>query len=117
MILYIYPKCSTCQKALKFLNEKNISFTFTIRNIKEHPPSLDELEKMLEYQEGHVKKLFNTSGELYRQLNLSEKLADLTISDALNLLNQNGMLVKRPFFIGHHFGLIGFNEEKWNQAL
>lgn len=96
------------------MNEKNISFTFTIRNIKEDPPTIEELEKMLEYQDGNIKKLFNTSGELYREWKLSEKLTTLSVSDTLNLLNQNGMLVKRPFLLGDHFGLIGFNEEKWN---
>jgi len=112
MRVYIYSKCSTCQKALKFLAQKKIPFTKV--EITVETPSLSELNKMLEFQGGNVKKLFNTSGQLYKQWLLAEKLSKMPLEEALKLLNQNGMLVKRPFLIDKQIGLLGFNEKEWS---
>lgn len=113
MKLYIYPKCSTCQKALRFLEKKNLRVE--IVEIQKQPPSVEELTLMLTYQKGSLKKLFNTSGIQYREKNLSQKLPQMSVPDALELLSQNGMLVKRPFLLGENFGLLGFNESEWSQ--
>lgn len=115
MIIYVYSKCSTCQKALNFLKRKNIPFTQ--KEITETPPTLSELEKMLKYSHGNLKKLFNTSGLLYREMQLTEKLKTMSEKDALMLLSKHGMLVKRPFFIGNGFGLLGFNEAEWTKMM
>jgi arsenate reductase len=109
--LYIYSKCSTCQKAVRFLQQHN--WEFTTQEITTSPPGIAELERMLAYYEGNIKKLFNTSGLLYRSMNLSEKLPSLSQKEALALLHSNGMLIKRPFLIGDTFGRVGFNEKQW----
>lgn len=109
--LYIYSKCSTCQNALKFLERKNVSFVR--KEIVETPPSVEELRTMLNYMGGNLKKIFNTSGQLYREMQLTEKLASMSEEDALLLLSQHGMLVKRPFLLGNDFGLLGFKETEW----
>ncbi|CUI16121.1 putative arsenate reductase [Candidatus Protochlamydia naegleriophila] len=115
MIIYVYSKCSTCQKALSFLTQKKIAFTR--REITETPPSLQELQTMLDYKEGDIKKLFNSSGQLYREWQLSEKLKSLSSDEALTLLSQHGMLVKRPFLLGEGIGLTGFNEKEWESLV
>jgi arsenate reductase (glutaredoxin) len=117
MIVYIYSKCSTCQKALRFLENNKIEESITVREITKTPPSIEELKRMLKFQNENLKKLFNTSGQLYRELQLNEKLKDMTIDEALTLLNTHGMLVKRPFLIGKDFGLTGFKEGEWKNAL
>lgn len=115
MNLYIYSKCSTCQKALRFLEKLKLSYT--TKEITEEPPTLQELHRMLKFQNGNLKKLFNTSGQLYREWHLNEKLNDMPLNDALTLLNENGMLVKRPFLLGKDFGVTGFNEAEWLKIL
>jgi arsenate reductase (glutaredoxin) len=115
VIVYGYRKCSTCQKALRFLERKNI--VFIRKEINETPPSLQELKIMLVYVKGNIKKLFNSSGQLYREWQLGEKLKEMPVADALVLLSQHGMLVKRPFVLGEGFGLLGFKEEEWNRIL
>lgn len=116
---YEYSKCSTCQKALKYLSGQNINFEKIA--IVDHPPTLSELKKMLLFlkNEGKTfKNLFNTSGVLYRELNISEQLKNgLTESEALKLLSQNGKLIKRPFLLGPDFGIVGFNETTWKMLL
>lgn len=114
-VIYIYSKCSTCQKALKFLAKSKEKFI--IKEIKEEPPSLEELKRMLDFQQGNLKKLFNTSGMLYREMHLTEKLKEMPQRDALKLLSTHGMLVKRPFLIGDNFGTTGFNEKEWSALL
>lgn len=109
--VYVYEKCSACKKAITFLRERNISFEK--KEIKETPPSLKELEKMLEYFE--LKKLFNSSGNLYKELGLSKNLPGLSREEALQLLSKEGMLVKRPFLLGENFGCLGFSEKTWSQ--
>lgn len=111
MLIYIYGKCSTCQKAIRFLEKQKVDYT--AKEITQEPPSIDELQKMLQFQKGNLKKLFNTSGQLYRELQLNEKFKEMALNDALKLLSENGMLVKRPFLLGKDFGLVGFNETEW----
>lgn len=117
MILYIYSKCSTCQQALRFLEKIKGKDSFTIKEITVTPPSLKELQQMLKFQNGNLKKLFNTSGQLYRELHLNEKLSDMTLDESLKLLTEHGMLVKRPFLLGENFGLTGFKEAEWLKYL
>lgn len=113
MIVYVYGKCSTCKTALRFLKERGVAVH--VKEMTKEPPSIAELHQMLEYQKGNLKKLFNTSGLLYKETQLKEKLQDLSVEKALELLHQNGMLVKRPFLLGNHFGITGFNETEWSK--
>jgi arsenate reductase len=115
MILYSYSKCSTCQKALRFLEKKKIAITLI--DIKEQPPSFEEMQKMLHFQNGKVTKLLNTSGQLYREMQLSKNVKEMPLPEILKLLSSHGMLVKRPFLLGEDFGLVGFNEAEWAQKL
>lgn len=115
MTLYIYSKCSTCQNALRFLQQHHISLK--CKEITLTPPTLAELELMLSYKNGNLKRLFNTSGLLYKELGLSSKLDQMSQKEALTLLSQHGMLVKRPFLIEPAFGLTGFNEKEWVNIL
>ena len=115
MKLYIHPRCSTCKKALKFLDEKNLNYTTV--DITEHPPSKQELKKMLHHLNGNIRKLFNTSGQLYRELGLKDKLSSMNEEQALLLLTENGMLVKRPFLLTDDVGLVGFRLQAWQEAL
>ena len=114
MNVYVYGKCSTCKSALLFLKKQRV--IFVEKEITKTPPSVEELQKMLQYKKGHLKALFNTSGQLYRDLKLNEKLDAMPLEEALNLLSQNGMLVKRPFLIGDDFGFTGFNEAEWGKC-
>ncbi len=115
MIIYVYGKCSTCKAALSFLKQRGI--TFTAKEITEETPSIPELQKMLSYQNNNLKKLFNTSGFLYQEMQLKEKLPLLSADEALALLQQHGMLVKRPFLLGNGFGLLGFKEAEWSEKI
>lgn len=113
--IYEYPKCSTCQKALKFLAAKGVEFEKV--DITEHPPTLPELKAMLAAYGGEIKKLFNTSGLVYKEMGLSSKLPGLSEAEALRLLASNGRLVKRPFVLGDRFGLVGFKEAEWKMLV
>lgn len=113
--IYEYQNCSTCKKALKFLDSNGV--TYERVPIVERPPTIAELKKMLAAQGGNLKKLFNTSGEQYRALKLGEKLATMKQDEALALLAANGKLVKRPFLLVGETGLVGFNEEEWKSRL
>jgi arsenate reductase len=115
MNIFVYLKCSTCQKALRFLKDKTIDVSICEINLT--PPSREELEKMLEYQKGDLKKIINTSGLLYREMKLSEKFNEMSKDDILSLLCTQGMLVKRPFLLGDHFGLVGFKEVEWSSRI
>ena len=110
-----YPKCSTCKKAKSFLTENNIEFTQ--RHIVEDNPTAAELKAWLEKGSLPMKKLFNTSGNVYKELKLKDKLPDMTEDEQLALLSQNGMLVKRPLLIGNDFVLVGFKEAEWSEKL
>jgi arsenate reductase (glutaredoxin) len=111
--VYEYSNCSTCKKALKFLEKKKIPFQAL--PIVDEPPTLAELKKMLSYYEGKLGKLFNTSGLLYREMKLGAKLPRMKESDALALLAKHGKLVKRPFALGDGVGRVGFKEEEWKE--
>ncbi len=113
MIVYIYPKCSTCKAALKFLEGKKV----VVKDIVKEPPSIEELEKMLKYQGGKLTKIMNTSGQLYREMGLSQKVDELGVKGVLKLLSQHGMLIKRPFLLGKGFGLVGFKEDEWQKEM
>ena len=117
--VYEYKKCSTCQKALRFLDEKKIKYQCIA--IIEQPPSLAELRQMLGFIKadgGDFKKLFNTSGELYREMKISEKIkAGITEKEALALLAQHGKMIKRPFLLARNSGTVGFKAETWSQIL
>ena len=106
-----YPKCSTCVKARKWLEENEVEFD--ARHIVENNPTKDELKKWLELSGLPVKKFFNTSGILYREMNLKEKVAENNEDELLEILSTNGMLVKRPLVIGDDKVLIGFKEKEW----
>lgn len=117
MRIYEYKKCSTCQKALKFLDAKGI--TYEKLPIVETPPTKAELKKMLSHLKaagGSFKNLFNTSGEQYRELGISEKLkTGMSEDEALDLLAKNGKLIKRPFVLTDKTGTVGFKEEVWKK--
>lgn len=111
-MLYIcYPKCTTCQKAKKYLDENNIAYTE--RNIKDENPTYDELKKWHKKSGMPLKKFFNTSGMLYRSLKLAERLPDMPEEEQLRLLASDGMLVKRPIAVTDSTVLIGFKEKEW----
>ena len=115
-ILFLeYPKCSTCQKAKKWLQEHNIEFVD--RHIVEENPTTEELEKWIEISGYEIKKFFNTSGMLYKQMNLKDKLETISDSQKVELLSTNGMLVKRPLIISKDIVLVGFKESEWNEKL
>ncbi len=111
--IYEYGGCSTCKKALKFLDGKKISYEKI--DITTQAPTPAELKTML----GHVKelkKLFNTSGLVYKEMKLSQKLPGMSEKEAMSLLASNGRLVKRPFVLGDGFGMVGFKEDEWKKA-
>ena len=110
-----YPKCTTCQKAKKWLNDHQVSYTD--RHIVEDNPTFTELTKWYEQSELDIKKFFNTSGIKYRELDLTNKLSSMTLDDKLSLLATDGMLIKRPLIIGADFILIGFKEAAWAEIL
>jgi arsenate reductase len=113
--IYEYSNCSTCKKALKFLDAKKASYEKVA--IVESPPSLAELKTMLGHLGGEMKKLFNTSGQVYRELKLGEKLPTMTQAQALKLLSSNGKLIKRPFLLASQGGAVGFKEAEWKKLL
>lgn len=113
-VLFIeYPKCSTCQKAKRWLEENNISYID--RHIVDDNPTKSELGEWIAKSGIEVKKLFNTSGMIYRQMQLKDKLPHMTFDEQLELLASNGMLVKRPLVIGDDFVLAGFREKQWTE--
>lgn len=115
--VYEYAKCSTCVKALKFLDGKKVKYEKL--PIVEEIPSLKELKEMLaalKEQGGSLKNLFNTSGLVYKELKLSEKLPTMSEAEALKLLSENGKLIKRPFVIAKDIHLVGFKEDEWKKV-
>ena len=116
MIKFIcYPKCTTCQKAKKWLDDNKIEYE--LRDIKEENPSLEELTTWYKMSGLPLKKFFNTSGLLYKSMELKDKLPTMTEEEQLKLLASNGMLVKRPLLIGQDFVLVGFKESDWSAKL
>lgn len=110
-----YPKCSTCQKAEKWLKENQIEYEK--RNIVEETPTQKELENWIKQSGKEIKKFFNTSGLKYKELNLKEKLSNMTDEEKIKLLSSNGMLIKRPLLITNNTVLAGFREQEWNEKL
>ncbi len=108
-----YPKCTTCQKAKKWLDGNKIEYE--LRDIKEDNPSLEELSSWYKMSGLPLKKFFNTSGLLYKSMELKDKLPTMTDEEQLTLLSTNGMLVKRPLLIGDNFVLVGFKEKEWEE--
>mgnify|MGYP003720754295 CR=1 FL=1 len=115
MKIYTYKNCGTCKKATRWLDAQGICYEE--RPIRETPPTVAELEQMLQYQSGQLRKLFNTAGGDYRELNMKEKLPSMSQTQALELLASRGNLVKRPFVLGEGFGLVGFKEALWAETL
>ena len=116
MIKFIcYPKCTTCQKAKKWLHYNKIEYE--LRDIKEDNPSLEELTIWYKMSGLPLKKFFNTSGLLYKSLELKTKLPTMSENEQLELLATDGMLVKRPLVIGDGFVLVGFKESEWSENL
>ncbi len=113
--VYQYPKCSTCRKALKWLESQGIEHTAP--DITQTPPSKKELSAMLGHYDGELRRLFNTSGQVYRELGIKDKLADMTKAEAIELLAGNGKLIKRPFALTSTAGLVGFKEDEWQAVL
>lgn len=110
-----YPKCSTCQKAKKWLQTNNIEFIS--RNIIESTPTIEELSNWIKISNQEIKKWFNTSGLKYKELNLKEKLLTMSDKEKIELLSSDGMLIKRPLLISNKGILIGFKEEIWKKLL
>jgi arsenate reductase len=119
MKLYHYPTCSTCKQAIKFLRERGADAQLI--NIVEQTPSAQELEQMLAIYNGNIKKLFNTSGIQYRELAIKDRLPALSPQQAIELLVNNGMLIKRPFLLlggnSQVKGAVGFKPEEWSELL
>ena len=116
MINFIcYPKCTTCQKAKKWLDDNKIEYE--LRDIKEDNPNLEELTVWYKMSGLPLKKFFNTSGLLYKSMELKDKLSTMFEEDQLKLLATDGMLVKRPIVVGEGFVLIGFKESEWSEKL
>lgn len=115
MLFIEYPKCTTCQKAKKFLVDNGV--TFTARHIKEENPTFDELKLWYEKSGLPLKKFFNTSGLLYKSMDLKNKLPQMSEEEQLKLLSTDGMLVKRPILITNDRILVGFRENDWLEAI
>ena len=115
MLFLCYPKCTTCQKAKKWLEEQKIEYTE--RHIAEQNPSYEELKEWYENSGLPLKKFFNTSGLLYKEMQLKDKLVTMSEEEMLQLLATNGMLVKRPLMINGDTVLVGFKEAEWSERL
>ena len=116
MVKFIcYPKCTTCQRAKKWLDDRKIEYE--LRDIKLFKPDLDEISKWYKKSGLSLKKFFNTSGLAYKSLDLKNKLPLMTEEEMLNLLSTDGMLVKRPLLVGEDFVLVGFKEAEWEEKI
>ena len=115
MLFVCYPKCTTCQKAKKWLDENKIEYVQ--RDIKTDNPSYEELKEWLEKSGLDIKRFFNTSGLIYKSMGLKDKLAEMSDEEKLKLLATNGMLVKRPLLVGENFVLVGFKQPEWERIL
>lgn len=113
--IYTYANCDTCRRAIKWLRSQAV--VFEERPIRETPPTLAELRRMLAAYDGEIRRLFNTSGRDYREQALGGKLPTMTPTDALTLLAANGNLVKRPFLLGDGVARVGFDESDWSKTI
>lgn len=112
--IYTYEKCDTCRKALRFLAERKVAHENI--PIREQPPTVTELKAMLGHV-GELRKLFNTSGQDFRAMNMKDKLPKLSEAEAITLLSKHGNLVKRPFALTAKAGVVGFREEEWEKLV
>ena len=115
MLVLVYRKCSTCMKALNWLEENNV--VFEERPIKEQNPTYEELNAWYQMSGMPLKKFFNTSGLLYKDMGLKDKLPQMSEDEQLQLLATNGMLVKRPLVVGEDYVLAGFKEKEWEERM
>lgn len=115
MLVLVYRKCSTCLKALKWLEDNSI--VYEERPIVDQNPTYEELKEWYAKSGLSLKKFFNTSGLLYKELNLKDKLAEMSEEEQLQLLATNGMLVKRPLVIGDDYVITGFKESEWAEKM
>lgn len=115
MLVLVYRKCSTCMKALKWLEANNIEFDE--RPIVEKNPTYEELKGWYQMSGMPLKKFFNTSGLIYKEMQLKDKLPQMSEDEQLQMLAANGMLVKRPLVVGEDFVLAGFKENEWGEKL
>ena len=115
LTIVCYPKCGTCRKAVKWLEERGIGYQY--RDIKEENPTRAELDAWHKTSALPLRKLFNTSGLLYKSMGLKDKLGDMSEGEMLDLLASDGMLVKRPILLGEDFVLVGFREAEWAERL
>lgn len=110
-----YPKCSTCKKAKKWLEDNKIEFED--RHIIENTPTVEELKRWIKMSDKDIKKWFNTSGLKYKELNLKDKLPLMSDDEKIELLSTDGMLIKRPILVLENKVLIGFKEEEWKEEM
>lgn len=110
-----YPKCSTCKNAKKWLEENGVDFID--RHIVDETPTIDELKKWIVLSQKEIKKWFNTSGLKYKEMNLKEKLVDMSDEEKINLLASDGMLIKRPILVTNKGVCVGFKVEEWENVL
>ena len=115
MKIYQYPKCTTCKKALKYLDDRNKKYENI--NIKENNPNKKELKEYIKTSGKEINKFFNTSGLKYKELNLKDKLKTMSDEEKLDLLASDGMLVKRPILVNDNTVLVGFKEEEWAKII
>ena len=115
MDFYCYPKCSTCQKAKKWLDDNRIAYREI--NIKTDHPDAETIRELVRKSGLPLKRFFNTSGMLYRSMQLSERLPKTTEEEQITLLSSDGMLVKRPILAGDSFALVGFRQQDWEKRL
>lgn len=113
MLFVCYPKCSTCKKAQKWLDDNGIGYE--LRDIKEDNPTLEELKEWYKKSGLVLRRFFNTSGQLYREMGLKDKLNDMSEDEQLKLLSSDGMLVKRPIAVSEDSVLVGFKESEWER--
>ncbi len=110
-----YPKCSTCKKAEKFLQDNNIKYE--LRDIKLNNPNVEELDEFIKLSGKDVKAFFNTSGLVYKELGLKDKLPNMSYDEKLKVLSTNGMLVKRPILVTENKVYVGFKEKEWTDLI
>lgn len=115
MLFVCYPKCTTCRKAQKWLDENGVNYT--LRDIKEDNPNYDEISQWYKLSGLPLKRFFNTSGQIYRSTGLKDKLADMSDEEMLKLLATDGMLVKRPILVTDDDVLVGFKVDEWQEKL
>lgn len=115
MTVYYYPACNTCKKAIKWMKDNNVDVT--LKHIVEETPSESIIREVYEKSGLKINKLFNTSGKVYRELNMKEQLKTISDAEAIKLLADNGMLIKRPMLLANEFALVGFKEDDWKAKL